>query len=50
MALHCYEGFKAYQLLNCWWAEQGTMLYSGFRDGNVPAEHEQLRVLRDALS
>lgn len=49
-ALHCYEGFKAYQPLNCWWAEQGTMLYSEFRDGNVPAGHEQLRVLRDALS
>jgi hypothetical protein len=33
-ALHCYKGFKAYQPLNCWWAEQGTMLYSEFRDGN----------------
>jgi hypothetical protein len=48
-ALHCYKGFKAYQPLNCWWAEQGTMLYSEFRDGNVPAGHEQLRVLRDCL-
>src|SRR5580698_5133325 len=48
-ALHCYKGFKAYQPLNCWWAEQGTMLYSEFRDGNVPAGHEQLRVLRDSL-
>ena len=42
-ALHCYKGFKAYQPLNCWWAEQGVMLYSEFRDGNVPAGHEQLR-------
>ena len=33
-ALHCYKGFKAYQPLNRWWAEQGTMLYSEFRDGN----------------
>jgi len=33
-ALPCYKGFKAYQPLNCWWAEQGTMLYSEFRDGN----------------
>lgn len=48
-ALHCYKGFRAYQPLNCWWAEQGTMLYSEFRDGNVPAGHEQLRVLRDSL-
>ena len=48
-ALPCYKGFKAYQPLNCWWAEQGTMLYSEFRDGNVPAGHEQLRVLQDAL-
>jgi Transposase DDE domain group 1 len=48
-ALHCYKGFKAYQPLNCWWAEGGVMLYSEFRDGNVPAGHEQLRVLKDAL-
>ncbi|HZE15588.1 MAG TPA: IS1380 family transposase, partial [Mycobacterium sp.] len=48
-ALACYKGFKAYQPLNCWWAEQGVMLYSEFRDGNVPAGHEQLRVLRDCL-
>jgi hypothetical protein len=49
-ALPCYKGFKSYQPLNCWWAEQGTMLYSEFRDGNVPAGHEQLRVLKDSLA
>jgi Transposase DDE domain group 1 len=49
-ALHCYKGFKAYQPLNCFWAEQGTVLYSEFRDGNVPAGHEQLRVLRASLA
>ena len=48
-ALYCYEKFKAYQPLNCWWAEQGAMLYSEFRDGNVPAGHEQLRVLKASL-
>ncbi|HXN69886.1 MAG TPA: IS1380 family transposase [Bradyrhizobium sp.] len=48
-ALFCYKKFKAYQPLNCWWAEQGMMLYSEFRDGNVPAGHEQLRVLKDSL-
>ena len=42
-ALPCHKGFKAYQPLNCWWAEQGAMLYSEFRDGHVPAGHEQLR-------
>ena len=44
------KGFKAYQPLNCWWAEQGAMLYSEFRDGNVPAGHEQLRVLKASLA
>jgi hypothetical protein len=39
-ALFCYKKFKAYQ---------GAMLYSEFRDGNVPARHEQLRVLEDCL-
>jgi len=48
-ALFCYKGFKAYQPLNCWWAEQGVMLHSEFRDGNVPAGHQQLRVLKDCL-
>jgi hypothetical protein len=48
-ALYCYKSFKAYQPLNCWWAEQNVMLYSEFRDGNVPAGYEQLRVLKDSL-
>ena len=48
-ALFCYKKFKAYQPLNCWWAEQGAMLYSEFRDGNVPAGHEQVRILKDSL-
>jgi Transposase DDE domain group 1 len=49
-ALPCYKGFKAYQPLNCWWAEQGVMLYSEFRDGNVPAGYEQRRVLQASLA
>jgi hypothetical protein len=48
-ALYCYKKFKAYLPQNCWRAEQGTMLYSEFRDGNVPAGHEQLRVMTDCL-
>ena len=49
-ALWSYKGFKAYQPLNTYWAEQGVVLHSEFRDGNVPAGHEQLRVLREALA
>ncbi len=49
-ALHSYQGFKAYQPLNTWWAEQGVVLHTEFRDGNVPAGHEQLRVLQEALA
>jgi hypothetical protein len=48
-ATHCYKGFKAYQPLNVWWAEQEMMRYTEFRDGNVPAGHEQKRVLEEAL-
>lgn len=45
----CHRGFKAYQPLNRWRAEQGLMLYSEFRDGNVPAGREQPRVMKDRL-
>ena len=38
-ALYCYKHFKAYQPLNTWWAEQGLIVHSEFRDGNVPAGH-----------
>ncbi len=49
-ALYSYKKFQAYQPLNSWWAEQGVMLHSEFRDGNVPAGHEHLRVLKDSLA
>jgi len=48
-ALWCYKHFKSYQPLNVWWAEHGMMLHTEFRDGNVPAGYEQLRVLQEAL-
>jgi Transposase DDE domain group 1 len=48
-ALFSYKGYKAYQPFNVWWAEQQLMLHSEFRDGNVPAGYEQLRVFKDAL-
>ena len=49
-ALFSYKGFKAYQPLNTYWAEKGLILHTEFRDGNVPAGHEQLRVFIRALS
>ncbi len=48
-ALYCYKKFKAYQPLNVYWAEQGLMLFSEFRDGNVPADYDLLRPFKHAL-
>jgi hypothetical protein len=48
-ALFSYKGYKAYQPFNVWWAEQELVLHSEFRDGNVPAGYEQLRVFKEAL-
>jgi len=48
-ALFCYKGFKAYQPLNVYWAEHDVTLHSEFRDGNVPAAYQNLRVLQEAL-
>jgi hypothetical protein len=49
-AFFSYKHFRAYQPLNTYWAEHDLMLHSEFRDGNVPAGFEQLRVLKDALA
>lgn len=49
-ASYCYKHFRAYQPFNTWWAEQQLMLHTEFRDGNVPAGHEQLRCLKEAIS
>ena len=48
-ALYCYEGYKAYQPINTYWAETGLVLHSEFRDGNVPAGYEMLRILKESL-
>jgi Transposase DDE domain group 1 len=48
-ALYCYKGFKSYQPLNTWWAEQELIVHTEFRDGNVPAGYDQLRVFKEAL-
>jgi len=39
-AFFSYEGYKAYQPFNVWWASKGGP-YTEFRDGNVPAGYEQ---------
>jgi hypothetical protein len=49
-ALYCYKGFKGYQPLNTYWFEQDLVVHSEFRDGNVPAGFEQLRVFKEVLS
>ena len=48
-ALYCYKKYKAYQPLTTYWAEQELIVHSEFRDGNVGAGDEQLRVLKEAL-
>lgn len=48
-ALWCYQQYKAYQPFNTYWFEQDLVLHSEFRDGNVPAGHQQLRLLQQAL-
>lgn len=48
--LYCYEKYKAYQPFNTYWSEQGLLLHSEFRDGNVPAGFDQKRLLSEALT
>jgi len=48
-ALHCYQGHKAYQPMTTYWAEQDLVAYSEFRDGNVPANYQNLRALKETL-
>jgi hypothetical protein len=49
LALFCYQGYAAYQPLTLYWHEQGMVLGSEFRDGNVPAGFDPVRVLRESL-
>lgn len=48
-ALYCYDGCKAYQPINVYWAETGMIAHSEFRDGNVPAGYEVKRILKESL-
>jgi len=49
-ALYSYKKFKSYQPLNVWWSEQLVMLHTEFRDGNVPAGFDILRVFVESLA
>lgn len=49
-ALFCYKGYRAYQPLQVYWAELGLLVYSQFRDGNVPAQYGILEALQAALA
>jgi len=48
-ALYSYKGYKSYQPINVWWAEPQVILHTEFRDGNVPAGYQNLRILKEAL-
>jgi hypothetical protein len=48
-ALFSYEGYKAYQPLQVFWAEQELLVHTEFRDGNVPANYDLLRVFKETL-
>jgi len=43
-----YKKTPSYQPFNVYWYEQDLMLLSEFRDGNVPAGKEQLRLFKQA--
>ncbi len=49
-ALFCYLGYKAYQPLTTYWAEQAMVIISELRDGNVPASYGNLRQLQEGLA
>ena len=48
-ALYSYRKYRAYQPLTVYWAEAEVIVHSEFRDGNVPAGYQQLRVFTEAL-
>lgn len=48
--LWCYQHYKAYQPFNIYWFEQDQIVLSEFRDGNVPAGYQQLRLLQESLN
>jgi len=48
-ALYGYLGDKTYQPMTTYWVEQDMVAHSEFRDGNVPANYQNLRALKETL-
>lgn len=49
-ALFSYQGSASFQPLSVRWAELDLVAHSEFRDGNVPAAYQNLRVLQETLA
>ena len=49
-ARYCYDGYKAYQPIQVTWAETMLVLGDEFRDGNVHAGKDIVRVVDEAFS
>ncbi|MFH1140508.1 MAG: transposase [Chloroflexota bacterium] len=47
-AKRCYDGYKAYQPMEVSWAETMLVVGDEFRDGNVPASKDIIRVVDEA--
>lgn len=48
-AFYSYKGNQSFQPLSIRWAEADLIVHSEFRDGNVPAAYQDLRVFKEAL-
>ena len=49
-ALFCYDGYRAYQPITTYWAETSLVVLSEFRDGNVPAGADMLRIVKESIA
>lgn len=49
-AYFTYRGEKGYQPVTAYWVEQDLIVADEFRDGNVPARMDLVRVAKEALS
>ena len=49
-ARRCYEGYKAFQPMEVSWAQTMLVLADEFRDGNVPASKDMVRMVDDAFA
>jgi len=49
-SLYCYEGYRAYQPITAYWAQTGLAVVSEFRDGNVGAGYQMLRIVKESLA